>query len=93
MSKSFRDAFDVVVDGLHSGLFWVVLFIAGCVVALGWALDADYDAKNIARQNFMRACVVDRGPAKEYECTALWRSGESSTSSAVPVIVPVLVPR
>lgn len=43
-----------------------------------------------AKEAFMASCVADRGAAKEYECQAMWRSGDRSVAP-MPIIMPVPV--
>lgn len=62
---------------------------------LGWSLGAAFTGlvmivpalvqqEDEAKTTFMAACTQDR---KEYECTAMWRSG-SSRAYPMPIIVP-----
>ncbi len=58
------------------------LWIGG---ALAMAMVMAVAGGNAEREKFMRGCLADR---KEYECTAMWRAGESHTTvMPIPVII------
>ena len=63
------------------GLF-IALLIGGLIAVLPSVVSAD----NERRDAFMKSCLQDK---KDYECTAMWRAGDSRTFVApVPVILP-----
>lgn len=53
------------------GAFVMACILLVACVAIGWAI---YNVDN-EHAKFMQECQQDR---KEYECTAMWRSGDKS---------------
>lgn len=82
-----RDIVNFLSDFLP-GLIVVLLLV---VAPLWWAWDNlnDAAARELAkREAFMSECVADG--RKQYECTAMWRQGESNTHVVpVPVVIPM----
>jgi hypothetical protein len=70
-----------MVDFIVDNLGWIVLFLFAALIGLIF-LAASSDAEKEAK--FMSACMADK---KEYECTAMWRAG--NTNGYVPVVIPV----
>lgn len=62
--------------GWFSGALWVA-----CVIGMGAAINHDIKEQ----ERFMVECLKDH---KEYECTAMWRAGESKVMP-VPIIIPM----
>ena len=59
------------------GVALIMLFIAIPFVAVN---------SNKAKESFMAECLEDG--KKQYECTAMWRAGESNTAARpMPVII------
>lgn len=65
---------------------WVMMFFIGAVIILVIAMIAfSVIDGNKEREAFMRECLKDH---KEYECTAMWRAGDSNVVP-MPIIIPM----
>jgi hypothetical protein len=62
--------------------------MATLIVGAGIGLTGSSINEGKARTAFMASCQQDR---KEYECTAMWRSGNRGVTAIAPV--PVIIPR
>jgi hypothetical protein len=61
---------------------WLALgLFAFAFVLFGVAIKADSDAQDA----FMAECRKDK---KQYECTAMWRAGDSHVAP-IPIVIPV----
>lgn len=67
------------MDWLEKSMGWVLTAITlGVCALLWWGVEESI----AARRAFMAECLQDH---KQYECTAMWRAGESQV---VPVFIP-----
>jgi len=69
-------------DLLCPGL--IIIGLIGLLVAVLWHMDISNQKE---QSKFMQACMKDK---KEYECTAMWRAGESKSNTTV-IPMPVVV--
>ena len=72
----------MIGDWIYDNLGWVFAITLAVVIGfLVFAIKSDMDAED----RFMRQCMQDK---KEYECTAMWRAGDSHTTVVpMPVVV------
>jgi len=69
-------------DFIYENMGYVlVIALLACLVGAGFGIKADADAEAA----FMAACQQDH---KTYECTAMWRAGESHVMP-MPIVIPV----
>lgn len=55
------------------------------VVLLTWLFYYMIASTSEAGAAFMKECLTER---KQYECTAMWRAGDSSTT-VMPIVIPM----
>lgn len=75
---------DRIGDFFFNNMGWFILafFVFAGIAAFGSASTA-----KLEKERFMEACLKDK---KEYECVAMWRSGDSHTSMVpIPIVIPM----
>src|SRR3954462_1642193 len=60
----------------------VFLVITGFTAAIWYGVKRE----NAAHDRFMAQCMQDH---KEYECTAMWRAGDSGPPAVIPMFIPI----
>lgn len=71
-------------DWIFNNFGWVLV---AAIVVMGALFMAAEKSKSEAKQKFMDECLKER---KQYECTAMWRAGQSQSGSTyVPIIIPM----
>lgn len=65
----------------------IVGIVVAAVAAILWALWSAQKAENRVRDAFFTSCLKDR---KDYECMAMWRSGQRGSTTVVPM--PIVIP-
>ena len=70
---------------MDSEIVWLGGVLAAVLVVFGFVIFKSSQSENAENKKFMTECLTEH---KEYECTAMWRAGESHTTVIpMPVII------
>lgn len=65
---------------------FVEMLVVVCILTIVFGIGIGIHVEIQQKRAFMQQCMEDH---KEYECTAMWRAGETKTTTVpVPIIIP-----